>query len=214
MLKRSDYIIISIICFFLGIFFISQFYAGKKYEKVIQPENNAVLAIEVAKLTSTNADLRREVQDLTSDLDSYRNSSNSYKSALDKYQIDSNRLDSINGISSRSGQGIIIIINGRLLTPQVVDLVNALKNIGVEMIEINGEHLILNTDLGKFGGRSFYEIKVLGNSNLLRTAMERKGGIVEQIANKDIVFKIEESDNINISPTIAPFSLKNARIVN
>ncbi len=204
MFKRNDYIIISIICFFLGIFLISQYYSGKELARVSQPENNEVLALEVSKLTKNNADLRREVQDLTADLENYQNSSESRKKAYEQYLADTDRYDIINGAKASSGQGIEISILGSLSTPQLVDLINASKNIGAEIIEINGERIILNTDLSKFSGQDQYKIIVLGNSKLLKSAMERKGGIVEQIATKDIKISITESDNLSVGKVILP----------
>lgn len=212
MFKKNDYIILSIICFFLGVFLISQYFSTKTYNKVTQPENNAVLAIEVAKLTKTNSDLRREVQDLTSDLDGYRSSSLSRQEAFDQYTNDMARLDVINGAMGKTGQGVVININGNLSTPQVIDLVNAIKNIGAELLSINGQRLTLNTDISQFSNKQTYEIKVLGNSNLLKTAMERKGGIVEQITSKLIVFQINESDNVEI-PAGDVLKLNYAKII-
>lgn len=212
MFKKNDYIIISIICFFLGVFLISQYFSTKTYQKVTQPENNAVLAIEVAKLTKTNSDLRREVQDLTQDLDGYRSSSLSRQEAFDQYTSDMERLDVINGVKGKVGQGVSINIEGALSAPQIIDLINAIRNIGAELMSVNGTRLTLNTDLSQFANNETYEIKVLGNSNLLKTAMERKGGIVEQITSKMITFEIIESDNIEI-PAGDTLKLNYARII-
>ena len=198
MFKKSDYIIISIICFFLGVFSISQYYSAKEYNKLIQPENNEVLAIEVAKLTKTNANLRSEVLELTHDLNVYRESSESRKKSYEKYLTDIERLDVINGEKLKSGQGIIIQISGNLTTPQMVDLINAMKNIGAEIISINDKRIILNSNLAEFSGLDQYDIKVFGNSRLLKSAMERKGGIIEQISNKDVDFTIIERENLEI----------------
>lgn len=198
MFKKTDYIIISIICFFLGIFLISQYYSGKEYKAVIQPENNAVLALEVSKLTKSNADLRNEVQNLTLDLETYNNSTESRQKSYDQYLIDSERLNNINGVTSKMGQGVVMQIRGNLTTPQLVDLINAIKNIGAEIISVNDERLILNTSLDRFSNMQYYEVKVLGNSSLLKSAMERKGGIVDQITTKDINFVILERENIEI----------------
>jgi len=189
----------SIICFFLGIFLISQYFSGKKYREVTQPENNAVLALEVSKLTKSNADLRNEVQNLTLDLETYNNSTESRQKYYDQYEIDSERLDNINGATSKIGQGVVLQIKGSLTAPQLVDLINAIKNIGAEIISINDKRLVLNTALSQFSGMQYYEVKVLGNSNLLKSAMERKGGIVDQITTKDINFVILERESIEIS---------------
>ena len=137
MFKKSDYIIISIITFFLGIFIISQTYAVREVKNVIQPQSNEVLALEVAKVTKTNAQLRLEVQNLTHDLDAYKNSSLNSSQSYDKYKSDLERMDLINGLSAQSGQGVIIKITGNLSAPQIIDLVNAIKNIGGEIMSIN-----------------------------------------------------------------------------
>ena len=212
MFKKNDNIIIAVICFFLGIFLVSQYFSGIEVKKVTQPENNEVLAIEVSKLTRSNAELRRETKDLTANLDSYRNSSESSVKAYNQYLSDIDKFSIINGEKSTSGQGIVISISGNLVTPQMVDLVNAIKNIGAETIEINGKRIILNTEMSQFANQGHYEIKVLGNSTLLKSSMERKGGIVDQVSAKDIVFNITESDNITIGSTV-PIKLKYAHVV-
>ena len=212
MFKKSDNIIIAVICFFLGIFLVSQYYSGVEVKKVTQPENNEVLAIEVSKLTRGNAELRRETKDLTANLDSYRNSSESSVKAYNQYLADLDKFEVINGEKSTNGQGIIINVSGNLVTPQIVDLVNAIKNIGAQTLEINGKRIIINTEMSQFANQSHYEIKVLGNSTLLKSSMERKGGIVDQVSAKDIVFNISESDNIVIGAT-SPIKLKYAHIV-
>lgn len=213
MLKKNDYIIISIICFFLGIFLITQYYSGKEYDKVIQPENNAVLALEVAKLSKTNADLRTEVKDLTSSLEKYQSTSESSKSAKAAYQIDFDRLDIINGAKPKTGQGVDITVDGKLNTAALVDLTNAIKNIGGEIISINGTRLVLNTNLSQFSNVSHNNFYVLGNSSLLKSALLRKGGIVEQITDQNIKFDISEKDSITI-PAGQPIIFHYAKIVN
>ena len=212
MFKRSDYIILSIICLFLGIFIVSQLTSVNEYKKVTQPENNAVLALEVSQLTKTNSDLRREVKDLTMSLESYQNGAQSNKTKYDQYLADSSRFDIINAVKSKSGQGVTISVDGKINTAQVVDLVNAIKNIGAEIISINGRRLILNTDLGQFSGMSKCEVNVLGNSSLLKSAIERKGGIIDQISSKDIKIAVQGKDSIEIS-SATPVQLNHSRIV-
>jgi uncharacterized protein YlxW (UPF0749 family) len=199
MLKKTDYIIIGIICFFLGIFIVSQKMSAQEYSKIIQPENNDVLALEVSSLTKANADLRQEVAKLTSDLDVYQNSSESNKSLREKYLSNLDQYNAIIGNSEIKGHGVIVTIQGNLVTAQVVDLVNAIKNIGSSQIAINGERLLINTDLSKFAGKSSYIIDILGNGQTIKSAMERKGGIVEQISTKDLQINTEVKDSLVLS---------------
>jgi len=212
MLKKTDYIILALICFFFGIFLVSQFFSSGNLKKISQPQNNEVIALEVAKLTKGNADLRFEVEGLTKDLEVYRNSSENKKSANQQYLNDIEKYDIINGSKAVSGQGVVIKVSGNLITPQLVDLINAIKNIGGEEVEINGNRVIINIDFSQFAGFSRYDIKVLGNSKLLKSAMERKGGIIEQIATKDISFSIDEQEKIEIASG-SPITFKYAKII-
>lgn len=212
MFKRSDSIIISIICFFLGVFIVSQYFASKAYRTLTQPENNATLALEVAKLTKVNASLRKEATDLTEKLDVYSSTSESGKKVYDQYQSDSAQMDVINGVTAKTGQGVIITIDGVMGRPQVVDLVNALKNIGAEIIQINGSRLIVSTNLDQFANQSHYEIKVIGNSKILKSAVERKGGIMEQISANNLRFDVAEKESIDIAPT-EPLKIQYSRAI-
>lgn len=212
MFKKNDYIVISIICFFLGIFVVSQVMATRKYKTLIQPENNEVLAIEVSKQTKVNSELRSEVKDLTAKLDEYKSSTESSQKALELYKSDLSRLSIINGESEKSGQGIVVSINGKMGVPQVVDLINAIRNIGADVISVNDTRILVNSSFNQFNALDKYEIKVLGNSKLLKSAMERKGGIVEQIATRDISFSIEERTDLTV-PAGKEIKFKYSKIV-
>jgi uncharacterized protein YlxW (UPF0749 family) len=210
--KKKDYVIISIICLFLGIFLVSQFYSSSEYKKVIQPENSETLALEVAKLTKTNSDLRQEVKSLTSTLDSYKDTSESGKKLYEKYLSDKELYDIINGNAPKTGQGVSVMVTGSLGTAQIVDLVNAIKNMGSGMISINGKRLVINTDLSQFAGKDDYKIDVLGNSKLLDSAIKRKGGILEQISTKDLKIEVISSEEITM-PIGEPFQFIYSKIV-
>lgn len=198
MFKKIDFFIVLIICLFLGIFIVSQYQSGREYRKVIQPENNEIIAIEVAKLTKSNADLRQEVGKLTSDLDSYKNTSESGKKLYEKYLSDSALLDIVNGSLPKKGQGVSIKIDGSLSEAQIIDLINAIKNIGSSIMSVNGQRITIATNISDFSDQNGYSIDVLGNSKLLKSAIERKGGIIEQLSSKDIKISISENEDISI----------------
>lgn len=198
MVKRSDYIIISIICLFFGVFLYVQYKSSEGYSRVIQPETNAVLALEVSKLTATNSNLRSEVQKLTTDLDTYQSSSLSEQKLFEKYQTDYEKYDALSGAKSIDGQGLTILIDGKMNAPQIVDFINAIKNIGSGIILVDNQRILINTDLAGLAGRDRYEIKVLGNGSLLKSVLTRSGGIVEQISGKDMKISVVEEENVGI----------------
>ena len=213
MFKKTDIVVVSAVALLLGVFVVTQFYSAKEYKKATEPQNNEVMAIEVANLTKANAGLRQEAVDLTQSLDSYKNASESSKKSQEAYLADIDRYDVINGLKRAEGQGVIVGVDGLLSSPQITDLINAIKNIGGELIAINGERIEINTYLAKYSGMKKYEIKVLGNGNLFKSALERKGGIVEQISNKDIHFSISEQTNLEV-PVGEAIKFNYAKIVN
>ena len=213
MFKKTDIVVVSAVALLLGVFVVTQFYSAKDYKKATEPQNNEVMAIEVANLTKANAGLRQEAVDLTQSLDSYKNASESSKKSQEAYLADIDRYDVINGLKRAEGQGVIVGVDGLLSSPQITDLINAIKNIGGELIAINGERIEINTYLAKYSGMKKYEIKVLGNGNLFKSALERKGGIVEQISNKDIHFSISEQTNLEV-PVGEAIKFNYAKIVN
>jgi uncharacterized protein YlxW (UPF0749 family) len=213
MFKKKDYIIACAVTFSLGIFIVSQVFSTSEYKKVSTPENNEVMALEVARLTKTNADLRQEVKALTLDLDTYQSSSESKKSLYEQYQTDSSKMDIIIGASGQTGQGVEINIKGALSAAQVVDLVNAIKNIGSSLISINGQRITLKTPLITYANKENYQIDVLGNGKILKSALERKGGIIEQISSKDLEISVSEVDKVAI-PSGDVLNFKYAKIIN
>ena len=82
---------------------------------------------------------------------------------------------------------------------QIVDLVNALRNIGTYLISINNQRITANFFIPNNYFSSPYEIKALGNKTVLESALTRKGGIIEQIAGDDkSKFEITTTDNLII----------------
>ena len=208
MFKRTDYLIFSILCFVLGVFLVSQYYASKQVKKIIQPENSEVIAIEVAKLTKNNAELRHQVSLLTSDLNKYQNS----KEVAERTKSELESLAIINSETSASGQGVIIKIDKPLSQTQVVDLINALKNIGTYLIAVNNQRIGQSFFIPNNYFSSPYEIRALGNKTLLESSLNRRGGIVDQIAGEDKnKFVIQAADNI-IIPQGQPIVFKFATI--
>lgn len=208
MFHRSDYIIFTIICLLLGVFLTRQYIASKQIKTITQPESTEVLALEVAKLTKSNSDLRYQILKLTLDLDKYQDS----KEVAKKVSNELETLQIVNGEKSAPGQGVIIQIDKPLEQTQLIDLVNALKNIGTYTISINNQRITANFFIPNNYFSSPYEVKALGNKTLLESALNRKGGIIEQIAGDERdKFKILTTDDLTI-PQGQPIEFKFAKI--
>jgi uncharacterized protein YlxW (UPF0749 family) len=213
MFKKTDYIIIGVICFILGFAVISQYFASRNVAKLTQPETNEIMALEFERVAKNNASLKLQVSQLTKDYNDYKNSAQNSLESKTKINDEITGLNSINGVSSLSGQGVELSIEGPLSTANIVDLVDALKNIGAEAISINNTRIGLATFLTASDYSSPVHIVALGNSNVLESALSRKGGIIEQISSKNVRISVTKSDNLTI-PAGGVLRLNYGKIIN
>lgn len=207
MLNKKNILILSLVSLILGILLVKQFYISKETERLKAGEENQILALEISKLLKANTDLRLEIQDLSVTLEKYQKSLEDRKSASEELEKNLEKYKIIAGISKIEGPGVEIVISGDLEKEQMIDLVNTLKNIGVEGISINGTRLTISSYFTTNLGGLFlnnqkleppYKILVIGNAPLIKEALERRGGIIEQIksSSKEIEISIEKKDKI------------------
>lgn len=210
--NKIDIALITIVLFILGIIVMSQFFSTKSVKKILQPESSDVMALEIEKTAKTNANLKHQIDESTKDLNGYITASSDRSKAYDQYLKEIHFLDEVNGQIDEKGEGVIISIDQKLSTAQLVDLINALKNIGALVIEINGKRISINYFVDSNLINSPYTIKAIGNSTVLESALKRKGGIVEQIENKSTSINIAKNDSILI-PKDLPINFVWSKII-
>lgn len=211
MLKKRDIIIFSLIAVVVGFFVMRQYYAGVEARKLVQPENNQVLALEVAHLTKSTAELRSEITALEDQRTQYQKSLVDRSSGIDSIDKDLKRYQEINGFLPINGRGLILKINKELSQPQVVDLANTIRNVGVNGYAINNQRVGLNYHF--ISVASGTEFKIIGNPTLVRSALTRKGGYLDQLFSGANEYSISESDNISLN-TIPPIQFIFGGMVN
>jgi len=211
MFKKSDLIIFACIAAALGFFVVRQYFASQEAKVLTQPENNQVIALEVARLTKVNAELRRGVVDQEDRINSYQKSVTDSSSSSETITRDLKRYQEINGMLAVSGRGIILKISKRITQPQEVDLANTIRNIGVDGFSINGDRIGLNYHFE--GNADSYEIQIVGNPTLIRSALVRKGGFLDQLFPNALEYTVAENDNISLT-TAAPINMIYAKNIN
>lgn len=196
MVKKRDLIIFTIIGVVFGFFLIRQFYASREVRRLTQPENSEVLALDVARLTKSNAELRQEVLTLDSQINNYNKSMTDQSTASETLDRDSRRYQQINGFLAISGRGIILRIDQSLTQPQLVDLANTIRNIGVDGFAINSHRIIINSH---FEATTLnYEIAIIGNPTIIKSALTRKSGFLDLLFPDGAGFAISEQDTITL----------------
>jgi uncharacterized protein YlxW (UPF0749 family) len=196
MFKLKDYIIILFVSFLLGFIIIQQFYLQKKVNNVTQPDNSNSLAIEVSELIKNNQRLKKERDKTTDQLSKLNDSATNTKKASEAIQEDLQTYKIILGTTKVTGNGVGISINEKVESAQVIDLINAIRNIGFDAISINGSRLSSMPSIKNGVYLPPTTIDVIGDSELLADSLKRAGGIIDQIGVGNVVRK----NNIIINP--------------
>ena len=196
MFKLKDYIIVLLISTFLGFIIIQQFYLQKRVNNVTQPDNSNSLAIEVSELIKNNQRLKKERDKTTDQLSKLNDSATNTKNASQAIQEDLQTYKIILGSTKVTGNGVEISINDKIESAQIIDLINAIRNIGFDAMSINGTRLSSMPTINSGGYSPPTIIDVIGDSELLADSLKRAGGIIDQIGVGNVVKK----DNIIINP--------------
>lgn len=211
-MKKKDILIYILICLILGILLVRQFYTTKVVEKIKTGEENQLLALEVSRLIKANTDLRLEIQDLGATSEKYQKSLDDKKSASEEVAKNIEKYQILAGVTKIEGRGVEIKIDGDLDQTQMVDLANALRNIGIEGSSVSGKRVIISSYFKTASDGLYlnetklakpYTILAIGNAPLISEALKRKGGIIEQItgSSKDLKITVEEKDKIILAPS-------------
>lgn len=211
MFKRTDVIIFTFIALALGFVLVRQFLVSKEVRVLVQPENNQVLALEVARLTKANADLRNSLVDLENRINNYQKSASDRIASNNTLNKELLQYQEINGAIQTTGRGIELKINKQLTQPQEVDLANTIRNIGVDGFMINDQRIGLNYHFD--GTAQNYDILIVGNSTLVSSALTRKGGFLDQLFPSGNEYSITEMESITLK-TAAPINFIYAQDAN
>lgn len=196
MFQKRDLIIFAIIAAALGFFLVRQYSASQEARILVQPENNQVIALEVARLTKGNSELRRGIVDLEDRINSYQKSLTDKTTSSANIKQDLKNYQEINGMLPLTGRGIILKIDKKLSQPQEVDLSNTIRNIGVSGFMINDTRVGLNYHFG--GNSDNYDIQIVGNPTLIRSSLIRKGGFLDQLFPSGLEYSIAASEGLTL----------------
>ncbi len=208
---------VSIAFVLLGIIIVIQF-------RVQQKEGFPYSSVPVAKLASVINQLEEERNKLQAEVQSQRDQLNRYDNVTSKdlsqlktlkEQVLNARL--IAGLVSVKGEGIIVLLQDSLMSPQgnedpyfflvhdvdLRSLITELWSAGTEAISINDQRVIATTSIRCVGPAILvntnrlvppYEIKAIGPAEKLETALRMTGGYVDSMA-----LSIRNGVSINIT---------------
>lgn len=195
MFKAKDLLTILIISLILGYVLAQQFYLQQKVKKVTQSDSSASLAMEVSELIKNNNKLKKEKIGTDEELNKLTQSAESSQQTSETIQENLNNFKIILGVVPVSGKGVIISLDQEVESVQIIDLINAIKNIGAEAISINNKRIGPTSSIenGVFYPPTL--VQIIGDQNLLYDSLTRSGGIIDQIE----AGKVEKQDSISLN---------------
>jgi len=224
--KNITNIIIIFFIVILGIICVKQAKVTAKERGIIKEENMMQLAYEIIESSDSNFNLQNEINRLRVKNDSFSLDIKDKVKIKDDLEEKLQSYELINGVEEIIGRGVEIIIDGDIITEEMVDLINSIRNTKPEAIGINGKRVIYRSYfLAKDGRLEFdnnnfgfpFSIQIIGDVDVLENSLTRSGGILDIIKQNSfgkINSKVEVKDDIVLPAYNGKISFKEAKITN
>lgn len=193
---KINVIIILIATIFFGFLITKQLEAKDRVDKATSVQAINDIASEVAESIKGNEKLRIDLDTLSSQKETLLDTTTSKASSDEAVSEEIGKLKVETGQTNVTGSGVEIKFQNSLQLTQLVDLTNALRNIGADAISINGTRVVAETALTDQMGVSPVTFKVIGDKKVLADSLQRNGGIIEQIDNTG---KVSEKNSLDIN---------------
>lgn len=223
--KKNIAIALGVMCFALTIAIVVQYKTISDANKVVGSNVNSELKTEVLRWKEKYEQSYEDLDELENILEEKRSLATSNDSTSLKLQQELRTLNALIGTIDVSGEGVIItladnstvtnqtigifdnISNYLIHDSDLIMLVNELKNAGAEAISINDERIISTTAITCDGTvvlvngnklSSPFTIKAIGSPALILGAIQRTGGLLEELYAYGLVSSVVQESNVTI----------------
>ncbi len=179
-----------VIAIVAGFLIVGQLFSTDKVKEITDPDQQKNLGLEVSILAESNMSLRQEVSKLEQKQRDYQEALQYRLPGTDVLESSLAQYQKISGLESVSGPGVSLVVEGPVLDVQLLDLLNTLRNIGIEGVALNDNRVVYRSTIMPRGLQIAldgliltppYRFDAIGNADLLATSLQREGGILEQI---------------------------------
>jgi len=223
--KKNIALTLGTMCLALTIAIVVQYKTVRDANKVTGITINGELKTEVLRWKEKYEKAYEDLDELEDVLEEKRKLATSNDSAALKLQEELRILNALTGSIDVSGEGVIITLadNGNVTNQTIgifdnisnylihdtdlIMLVNELKNAGAEAISINDERIISTTSIICDGTvilvngnklSSPFTIKAIGSPSLILGAIQRTGGLLEELYTYGLVSNVAQESDITI----------------
>lgn len=209
---------LTIVCFVLGILIVVQLRSTSRNATV--SVNTSDQARVLAALVESNAALRTEVNELEAQIEKLNPADQQQSNAAMVAEL--GRLLVASGGATVSGPGVQVEVSGQINPLDMQDLINELRNAGVEAMAIDSQRIGVRSvvardgvDLELDGNRLFppYKLQAIGQPDTIETALLRRGGLISllEYAYPGLKITVTKTDNLNLPRRSLPDEFKYAQ---
>lgn len=183
---RSAQLLLTTVCFFLGLLLAAQFRTQRMASDSLLAASSDDQLVIISSLVDNNARLREEMEALEKQLSEYQQASG--RARLEALVEELNKVRIINGLVEVSGPGVEMTMDGPVTVLDMQDLINELRNAGAEALTINGQRLTLYSAIGSTQDGTMtingthltrpYVLQAIGHPETMETALLRQGGLI------------------------------------
>jgi uncharacterized protein YlxW (UPF0749 family) len=183
MKRQASVFSLVLVYFVLGILIVMQLRSTSR------AASSSLSTTEQAQVLSTlldsNDGLRNEIAELETQSERLKQANLEENSAA--LQAELSRMLVLTGRASVSGPGVTVDVSGQINPLDMQDLINELRNAGVEAIALDGYRIVVRsvvsregTDLAIDGNRLVppYRLQAIGQPDTIEKALLRRGGLV------------------------------------
>ncbi|MDF9409922.1 MAG: hypothetical protein A4E52_01933 [Pelotomaculum sp. PtaB.Bin013] len=216
-MNKSIYFSVALVSIILGLIIAFQFRTASGIDRGVPSGREQELTMEKRQLQKDMTQLREEAGDLTAKLEEAGKGSSQ---ANDAFNSELFKIRLYAGLTKVEGPGVEVTLdnlpenarpggNPDLYSVKDYDLlkvINDLRGAGAEAIAVNNQRILATSEVRQAGNHinvnltkltAPYQVTAIGNAITLKSSLEIKGGLVENLSDR-ITVKVEARDNIVI----------------
>lgn len=210
-MNKTVYFSITLVAVILGLMVAMQFRITHTVERGVPYGREQELTMEKRQLEKDMTQLREEVDDLT---DKLAQAGKGDIQATDVLNSEYLKIRAYAGLTVVEGPGVEVLfesVNPNIYSVKDDDLlkvINDLRSAGAEAIAVNEQRILATSEVRQAGSHinvnlakitEPYTITAVGNATTLKSSLEIKGGLVENLLqDRGIEVKVETKDSILI----------------
>lgn len=196
----------------LGVLISMQLQTQNRLMSDLTMQSTSDLSIMLKNLTDKRWLLSEEIEEAENTLIHSQDEYNDGSELMSRIDSELDRLQLINGTVDAVGSGIVITVDGNLLSSDLVILVNELWASGAEAVAINEHRITPTTGIHSVetSNKTYLtcdnnilqepiRIKAIGIGTILEKSLTMPGGIADNLSLYQIHLQIELQDEIHLT---------------